>query len=149
MMAAAFDPDLQRWLEGYLRGQGAVAGSVHVREGEALLIRAASNLPAPVLEATAQIPKGKGMAGIAWQSGAPVTTCNLKDDDSGRVRPGARAVEAAAAAALPIIVEGRCLGVVGLAFAEDQPLPETALRRWTADATDALAGRLTKDLPRP
>ena len=43
---------------------------------------------------------GKGMAGLAWQHDKPIQTCNLKEDSSGQVRPGAKAVDAQGAVAV-------------------------------------------------
>jgi hypothetical protein len=39
---------------------------VHERHGETLRLSAAVNIPPPVVRATETIPKGKGMAGLAW-----------------------------------------------------------------------------------
>src|SRR5690606_22691876 len=94
--------DEEGWLSKYVGAHGGVAGSVHRLEGGALVLKAAFNLPPPVIAATRTIPKGKGMAGLAWERGRPVTTCNLKTDETGDVRPGAKAVDAAAAVALPV-----------------------------------------------
>src|SRR5690606_7161975 len=67
-----------------------------------LELAACVRIPAPVIAATRTIPKGKGMAGLAWERDRPVQTCNLKTDSSGDVRPGARAVDAQAAVAIPV-----------------------------------------------
>ena len=61
------------------------------------------------------------MAGLAWARGEPVQTCNLKTDSSGDVRPGARAVDAQAAVALPVRAKsGEIRAVVGIAFAYER-----------------------------
>jgi len=39
-----------------------------------------ASLPAPVVEKTRFIPRGKGMAGLAWERDRVVSTCNLKTD---------------------------------------------------------------------
>ena len=85
---------IQQWLVDYLRTSTAVAGTVHQREGDGLRLCAASNIPEPVQALVRWVPRGKGMAGLALESGEPVQTCNLKDDSSGQVRPGAKAVNA-------------------------------------------------------
>lgn len=106
---------LQTWLEAYLTEAGAIAGTVHVVEGDALIGRADLNIPPPVIAATARIPIGKGMAGQAWQHQRTFQTCNLQDD--GRVPRGARAVSAQAAAAIPVFDDsGEVRAVVGAAF---------------------------------
>lgn len=128
----------QAWLEAYLARHGGVAGSVHQLEGELLEMRAAVALPPPVVAATRTIPCGKGMAGLAWQRKRAVTTCNLQAP-SADVRPGAAAVGAKAAAALPVLdPEGAVRAVVGIAFDDERELPESTLERLMADASSLL-----------
>lgn len=125
---------LQLWLQGFIEREGAVAGTVHeLRTGTApsvLELVASVHIPASVIEATRTIPKGKGMAGIAWEQERPVQTCNLKTDDSGNVRPGARAVDAQAAVAIPVHDAQRQLrAVVGIAFRGERELSASELER--------------------
>jgi L-methionine (R)-S-oxide reductase len=126
------------WLKQFLSAHGAVAGTVHLRDGERLTLAASVNIPPPVVEKTRVIPKGKGMAGLAWERDAPVSTCNLQTDQTGDVRPGAKAVEAGAAVALPIHdARGGLRGVVGLAFVEDREFSPAELALF-AQAAEAL-----------
>lgn len=131
------DP-VQPWLEAFLANHGAVAGTVHSVDPEAptrrLVLRASVNIPPPVLEVIGTIPKGKGMAGLAWERMEPVTTCNLQDDETGDVRPGAKAVDAQAAVALPIERAGTMLAVVGLAYAGERTLTTGELERLKTQA---------------
>lgn len=86
------------------------------------------------------IPKGKGMAGLAWERDQPVHTCNLKDDTSGDVRPGAKAVDANAAVAIPIHdARGAFRGVVGIAYMGERAISEGELASLRAQA-EALPG---------
>ncbi len=111
--------DDQAFLEGVLAEAGAVSGTIHrIREG-VLHLTAAVRIPPPVVEVITRIPKGKGMAGLAWSRAEPVETCDLKTDETGDVRPGARAVNAAAAVAIP--VGAPIHAVVGFAFSADAP----------------------------
>ena len=57
--------DIELWLAAYLKTAGAVAGTVHVREGEGLRLLSAVNIPPVVQQVVAYVPNGKGMAGIA------------------------------------------------------------------------------------
>ena len=83
------------------------------------------NIPDVVRKTVEYVPNGKGMAGIALHTGQPVQTCNLKDDTSGNVRPGARAVSAKAAVAIPVRDgSGAIVAVVGVAFNDERELPE-------------------------
>lgn len=114
----------QSWLESFAAEHGAAAGTVHVRRGEDLELAAALNIPPPVLNAVRLVPHGKGMAGLAQVRKAPVQTCNLKEDDTGRIKPGAKAVDARAAVALPVLdAAGQVRAVVGIAFMEEGEIP--------------------------
>src|SRR5512140_1169412 len=120
--------DVDAWLQRFLREHGGVAGTVHRNYDDSLELTAAVNIPEPVRRVTAVVPRGKGMAGLALERNAPVTTCNLQTDTSGDVRPGARAVAAQAAAAVPVHdAAGRVRAVVGIAFADERDLPEDVL----------------------
>jgi len=115
----------QDWLEGALEEAGATAGTVHRLRGGVLVLSAAVDIPAAVCAAVAEIPHGKGMAGRAWERDAPVETCDLKTDETGDVRPGARAVDAHAAVAIPVHDDaGQVCGVVGVAFHHERA-PDT------------------------
>src|SRR3954470_21338003 len=100
--ATSMKNETDDWLSNLLKHAGAVAGTVHVREGDGLRLMSAVNIPDVVQKAVEYVPSGKGMAGIALNTGRPVQSCNLKDDESGNVRPGAKAVNAKAAVAMPI-----------------------------------------------
>lgn len=125
------DDVLDGWLREFLGRHGAVSGTVHLVEGDHLKLAAAVNIPAKVQEVTAQIPMGKGMAGLAWQRAQPVATCNLQDDATGDVRPGAKAVGAKAAVAFPIGEPVRA--VVGAAWMEERDLDDAAAVRAIRD----------------
>jgi hypothetical protein len=129
------DQRITDWLRALLGKHGAVAGTVHVVRGEALAITAAINIPPKVQEVTAAIPIGKGMAGLAWRDDRPIQTCNLQDDRSGEVRPGARAVDARAAVAVPVHdPAGAVRAVVGLAWMDERALPDETIAAIARDA---------------
>jgi L-methionine (R)-S-oxide reductase len=68
------------------------------------------------------------MAGLAWERDEPVHTCNLKSDASGDVRPGAKAVDANAAVAIPIHDRaGQIRGVVGIAYMGERDISKQEL----------------------
>lgn len=129
------DESIQRWLRDLLGRHGAIAGTVHVVRGDALEISAAHNIPPKVQEVTARIPLGKGMAGLAWQHDKPISTCNLKEDATGAVKPGAKAVDGKAAIALPVHESsGVVRAVVGLAWADERDLPDDLVDQIAGDA---------------
>ncbi len=121
--------ELNQWLAAYVRDNGGVAGTIHLRERAGdLQLRASVNIPPKVVEVVGVIPRGKGMAGLAWERDEPVTTCNLKTDETGDVRPGAKAVDANAAVAIPIHdAEGGIRGVVGIAYMGERDMTESEL----------------------
>ena len=118
------DETLGQWLQTFLARHGAIAGTVHVVKDDLLVIAAAHNIPPKVQEVTARIPLGKGMAGLAWEHDKAISTCNLKEDASGAVKPGAKAVDAKAAVALPVHGGDGVRAVVGLAWADERDLPD-------------------------
>ena len=127
---------LQLWLETFIRDNGGVAGTVHQRvDADNLALAASVNIPPPVQEIVRQIPRGKGMAGLAFEHDEPIATCNIKEDASGRVRPGAKAVNAQAAVAFPVHdATGQIRAVVGIAYAAERDLGKDELDKLTGDA---------------
>ena len=110
----------QEWLEAFIREQGGIAGTVHVQRGEDLHLTAAHNIPPKVISIVAHVPHGKGMAGVAQVKKEPVQTCNLQTDETGNIKPGAKAVDAQAAIALPVLDEtGAVRAVVGVAWSKE------------------------------
>jgi L-methionine (R)-S-oxide reductase len=125
-----YDEAVQSWLTAFLREAGAVAGTVHLHENGGLRLAACQNIPEKVQEIVAWVPSGKGMAGLALERGEPIQTCNLQEDRSGAVKPGARAVDARAAVAIPVRNQtGSIIAVVGAAFADDREIAGTVLER--------------------
>ena len=110
----------QQWLESLIGQLGGIAGTVHVQRGEDLFLTAAHNIPPNVIAIVAHVPHGKGMAGVAQVKKQPVQTCNLQTDETGNIKPGARAVNAQAAIALPVFDDaGAVRAVVGIAWSHE------------------------------
>ena len=98
------------------------------------------NLPPPVVTVTDSIPIGQGMAGLAGERDEVVGTCNLKSDSRGDVRPGAKAVDAQAALAIPVrAAGGKLRAVVGIAFMGERNFSEQELKSFE-EAAAALPG---------
>jgi hypothetical protein len=80
------------------------------------------------------------MAGLALERGEPVQTCNLKQDASHAVKPGARAVNAKAAVAMPVRDQhGSIIAIVGAAFAGAREITDEELERLQR-ASESLVG---------
>ncbi|MEY2713745.1 MAG: hypothetical protein RIT24_88 [Planctomycetota bacterium] len=122
-------------LQSLLTDLRADSGTLHVTGADgALHLRCAIGIPEPVLAIVQIVPVGKGMAGLAAQRGCAVNSCNIQQDTSGDVRPGARATGLAGSVAVPILApDGRVLGVVGVAT--------RAERTFTADDERTIASR--------
>ena len=117
------NPAHQKFLESLLDRLGGVAGTVHEQRGDDLYLTAARNIPPPVVAIVAHVAHGKGMAGVAQVKKQPVQTCNLQTDNSGTIKPGAKAVDAQAAIALPVLRDdGEVRAVVGIAWSDEREL---------------------------
>jgi L-methionine (R)-S-oxide reductase len=124
--------ELELWLKNVLAELNAISGTVHIHENGGLRLAAAVNIPPPVQQIVQWVPNGKGMAGLALQRREPVQTCNLQEDSSGNVKPGAQAVNAQAAIAIPVQNDaGEVLGVVGIAFQEEREFTAADLEEMT------------------
>jgi signal transduction protein with GAF and PtsI domain len=112
-----FEPNDLATLQSILAELKADSGTVHAIGADgALHLRAAIGIPEPVLAIVKVVPVGKGMAGLAAERKCAVNSCNIQQDTSGDVRPGARATGLAGSVAVPILADdGRVLGVVGVA----------------------------------
>lgn len=116
--------ETQTWLEAFVQEHGGVAGSVHIERDGDLYLSAAKNLPPPVIQSVTHVTRGKGMAGIAQVNREATQTCNLQTDETGRIKPGAKAVSAQAAIALPVFDEsGGIAAIVGIAFSQEGEIP--------------------------
>src|SRR5262249_12512567 len=93
---------MQQRLEEIVRRFGAGSGSLHLLEEGVLVLKAQVGLPPAILEVVSRVPVGKGMAGLAFQRNEPVSACNIQTDQSGDVRPGARATGLSGALVVPI-----------------------------------------------
>jgi L-methionine (R)-S-oxide reductase len=134
------DKPLEIWLGKVLAELNASSGTVHIHENDGLRLAAAINIPVPVQQIVQWVPNGKGMAGLALQRREIVQTCNLQEDRSGNVKPGAKAVNAQAAVAIPVQdPSGEVRGVVGVAFQEEKQFTPTDLE---------IMARAVADMPR-
>ncbi|MFM7051751.1 MAG: GAF domain-containing protein [Planctomycetota bacterium] len=122
-------------LSAILADLRAESGTLHALGADgALHLRCAIGIPAPVVDIVRIVPVGKGMAGLAAERRTPVNSCNIQQDSSGDVRPGARATGLAGSVCVPILSPaGALLGTLGVAT--------RAERTFTADEERALMQR--------
>jgi len=126
---AAASGDLTAALAASVAHFGCQAGTVHLLRGDVLKLAAHHNIPPPVVQIIETVPIGKGIAGLAAERREPITICNLQTDDSGQVRPGAKATGMEGSLAVPMLVDGELRGVLGIAKASayDWSQEETAM----------------------
>ena len=117
--SAPIETKLQSVLDLILKNRGAVTGTIHLldRPQTHLTLLAWHGLPESVLSLSRQIPIGKGMAGVAAQRKAPVTMCNLQNDQSGVARPGAKLSGAQGAIVVPMLLGETLVGTLGIGMA--------------------------------
>jgi hypothetical protein len=119
---------LDAWLADFLVHNGGTSGTVHLFRDGGLSLAAVANIPEKVRQIVAWVPWGKGMAGLALERQVPIQTCNLQEDESGAVKPGAKAVDAKAAVAIPVKGENHAVrAVVGIAFPDERHFSESDL----------------------
>lgn len=121
--AASSGEGLGLALDAVLEATGTTSGTVHVLPaGESVMrLMASRGVPPVVLDKVQLVPVGKGMAGVAVEQRRPVSTCNLQQDDAGGViRPGAKATGAMGAVAVPLLLDGRAVGALGVATQQER-----------------------------
>lgn len=108
------DDDVLRRVISHFR---ADSGTIHLlgQDGQLHLAAASEGIPPPVMDAIRTVPVGKGMAGLAVERRQPVDSCNIQTDQSGDVRPGARATNLAGAIVVPIFLGDVVIGALGIA----------------------------------
>src|SRR5436305_261337 len=137
--------DLDQSLSLILAHFHAELGTIHTLGADGLLhLRAYSpGIPEPVLAVTRIIPIGKGMAGLAVERRAPINVCNLQQDKSGDVRPGAQATGAMGSLCVPILEGDKAVGAIGIASLGERTFTDAEVGE-LLDMGKALAACLAK-----
>jgi putative methionine-R-sulfoxide reductase with GAF domain len=113
--------DWQQVLSEIIFSFGCTTGTIHFLDGNSsiLKLQAHQGIPEFLLPKIAEIPIGKGMAGIAAERRQPVEICNLQTDVSGVARPAAKETKVEGSIAVPMILNGVLHGTFGIA----KPVP--------------------------
>src|SRR5690606_31551890 len=113
--------DFQQLLSDIIAAFDCSTGTIHTLNDQTQLLKlqAQQGIPEFLLPKMAEIPIGKGMAGIAAQRREPVEMCNLQTDDSGVARPAAKETKVEGSIAAPMLLEGTLYGTLGIA----KPIP--------------------------
>ena len=109
-------------LDRILERMRADSGTIHLLGADGVLhLKAASaGIPPFVLETIKDVPVGKGMAGLAVERKQPVDACNIQTDDSGDVRPGARATGLQGSIVVPMFRGDEAVGALGVANRQER-----------------------------
>lgn len=137
--ATGAEADLALTMEHF----GAHTGTIHVLggDGQLHLIAWAGGIPKHLLPVIETIPVGKGIAGLTVERNEPVNMCNLQTDESGQARPGAKAIAAKGSVCVPIRRDGKPVGALGVAVAEEREFSDAEVGELLSVA-EVLAGRL-------
>ncbi len=113
--------DWQQLLESVITSFDCSTGTLHFlnQETELLQIQAHKGIPPFLIPKLSTIPIGKGMAGIAAERKEAVEMCNLQTDDSGVARPAAKETKVEGSIAVPMLLDGKLYGTLGIA----KPVP--------------------------
>jgi len=109
---------------------GCQTGTLHRSEGVWLHLVAMAGVPEFLLEKISLIPFGKGIAGVAAETKAPVELCNLQQDLGGVAKEDARKTGVSGSLAVPILSEeGVVLGTLGVGKTEPYEFSEAEKER--------------------
>jgi L-methionine (R)-S-oxide reductase len=122
-------------LDAILGRFAADTGTIHRLDGDVLVLEAQVGLPPPVVAIVSRVPVGKGMAGLAAERNAPVSSCNIQVDTTGDVRPGARQTGVNGAIVVPIRDRaGAVRGTLGIGVHREHEYGEEEIARLVTDA---------------
>ncbi|HYG38083.1 MAG TPA: GAF domain-containing protein [Cytophagales bacterium] len=113
--------DWQKFLAKVISTFDCVTGTLHFYDKESKLLKVVvhQGIPPFLIPKIAEIPVGKGIAGIAAERKKPVEMCNLQTDESGVARPAAKETKVEGSIAVPLLYENQLFGTLGIA----KPVP--------------------------
>lgn len=111
----------QQLLSDVISAFDCAAGTLHFfdKDSKLLHLQAQQGIPPFLMPKIAEIPIGKGIAGIAAERREPVEMCNLQTDESGVARPAAKETKVEGSIAVPMLLDGELYGTLGIA----KPVP--------------------------
>jgi len=109
---------------------GCQTGTLHRAEGEWLHLVSKAGIPDFLLDKISKIPFGKGIAGVAAETKAPIELCNLQEDLGGVAKEEARKTGVSGSLAVPILdADGKVLGTLGVGKVEPYDFSDTEKKR--------------------
>lgn len=131
IIAASLNQPIIQWeqvLQDIISSFDCTTGTLHFLDSETALLKLQCQIGIPpfLIPKLAEIPIGKGMAGIAAERRQPVEMCNLQTDSSGVARPAAKETKVEGSIAVPMMLDSTLFGTLGIAkpvpydFTEDE-----------------------------
>ena len=138
-------PNWSAVLAEVLQNFSCVTGTIHRTDSSSglLCLLAHQGIPPFVLDKINTIPFGKGIAGCAAARQEPVQLCNLQIDESGVAKPAARQTHVQGAIAVPILSDGKVLGVLGIGKMQPYDFTAPEISALTVVA-NAIAAKFTQ-----
>ncbi|MBC8128068.1 MAG: GAF domain-containing protein [Gloeobacteraceae cyanobacterium ES-bin-144] len=106
-------------------------GTIHQTNPEGTLLKLVSQIgvPAELSDKIASIPFGKGIAGAAAETKAPVKLCNLQHDLGGVALPNARITGVSGSLAVPIFAttSDQVIGTLGVGRFDEHDFDEAEI----------------------
>jgi putative methionine-R-sulfoxide reductase with GAF domain len=124
LISASLNQPASNWqqcLTDIIAAFDCTTGTIHILDEKTQLLKlqAQQGLPDFLIPKMAEIPIGKGMAGIAAERRQAVEMCNLQTDNSGVARPAAKDSKVEGSIAVPMLLDGKLYGTLGIA----KPVP--------------------------
>jgi len=143
-MNLSADPAAAEWalfLETVAAEFGCVTGTLHRFDpaDQHLKLVAQLGIPTQLMPVIQSIPIGKGIAGVAAETRAPVELCNLQTDTSGVAKPGAKQTQVQGSLAVPVLDQDRLCGTLGIGKREAYDFTEEEKQRLLSLASGVAA----------
>jgi putative methionine-R-sulfoxide reductase with GAF domain len=110
--------EIDKKLKSVMDEFGCATGTLHKSQpgSDLLLLVSHAGVPDFLIEKISTIPFGKGIAGVAAETRAPVELCNLQQDLGGVAKEDARKTGVSGSLAVPILAEDgiTVLGTLGV-----------------------------------
>lgn len=106
----------------------------HSEDQHLYLVAVTENVPEKVRAIIERIPFGKGIAGQTAEHAKPFSTCNLIEDKTGVVRPGANETNMKGALCVPIMKKDTVIGTLGIGVSYERGFTTEETEELTAFA---------------
>lgn len=133
--------DLDQALQQAIGRLCADSGTIHIKDSDELVLHlvASRNIPESLLSVIREIPWGKGMAGLAAQTGEPVDYRDLQQSTSPEVHAKAKETGTRGAVVVPMMHGNEVVGTVGVGCKQERSFTAGEIR-WLMELARHAAG---------